>query len=223
VGLAEAHIFSDFDGTISTLDSLKALLSEFGGQKWRDLEAGILTGRIPERVALPEMFRDFSLSLNEAQNFVLENIKIDPTFVDFVEWCEESSIDLTILSGGFHALIRPLLDRVDLGHLKVIANEAYQGDRGWIVQEVSGPRLCSLCSHCKCGSLQGESLNRPLTVYVGDGHTDFCVSQKADRIYAKSHLQRFLTERNWPFQAFVDFADVQLSLESAIADRRRAA
>lgn len=224
VGPTGFQVFSDFDGTISTLDSLKALLFHFGGERWKALEAGILNGTLAEREALPEMFSEFGLSIEGAQEFVLQNVRIDPTFVDFADWCELERIPVTVLSGGFGCLIRPLLERVDLGHLTVISNEAFQNGTGWRVQEAASGRNCLSSSHCKCASIESNRSRNanPEIVYVGDGHTDFCAAQKADLIFAKSHLAMHLERVQKPYQTFSDFSDIQGHLESLQAQRQAA-
>jgi len=49
-------------------------------------------------------------------------------------------------------------------------------------------------------------------VYVGDGYSDRCAAQAADRIFARDGLARYLDERGVRYEAFGDLHDVARSL-----------
>jgi 2,3-diketo-5-methylthio-1-phosphopentane phosphatase len=208
-------IFSDFDGTISNKDSLKHLLSTYGGPHWKRLERGILEGRVAEADALPKMFEDFPLLPDQAQAEVLDAVRLDPSFRDFARWCETMNFDLTILSGGFESFIRPLLVREGLSHLDVIANDV---NDDWSIRRARVKSLCSLCTHCKSSSLLRETQkpSQTLMVYIGDGHTDFCPVQLAHLVFAKSALKDHCLAYGRQFLDFNSFEDVLDRLQHAL-------
>jgi 2-hydroxy-3-keto-5-methylthiopentenyl-1-phosphate phosphatase len=52
-------------------------------------------------------------------------------------------------------------------------------------------------------------------VYVGDGYSDRCAAEKADRVFARRGLARWLDGRGVPYEHFEDFHEVARSLEAA--------
>jgi len=51
-------------------------------------------------------------------------------------------------------------------------------------------------------------------VYIGDGYSDRCAAESADRVFARRGLARWLDERGIPFEPFDDFHDVARALEN---------
>lgn len=211
------RVFTDFDGTISDSDSLKLLLERFGDPRWKLWEAKIHKGEMSEREALSKMFQAFPLSLREAQDFVLKNVKLDPHFTGFVNWCQSEGIEIDILSGGFQELISPLLARQNMADLSLMANSAQEHqdqEQGWRISPARVDPLCSLCTHCKSASLlsaQTHSTQPTLLIYVGDGHTDYCAQQLAHLVFAKGALLNYCGDQAIEFSTF---ADVRHSLET---------
>jgi 2,3-diketo-5-methylthio-1-phosphopentane phosphatase len=211
------QVFSDFDGTISRTDSLKLLLDHFGGQVWTSIKARMDSGEVTEREAVAEVFREFPISVNEATDWVLQNVSIDPAFSTFYRWLQEKNAPLTILSGGFVQFIRPLLAREGLPNVRVIANSAIHAGAGWEIRPAGLEAECLAFHHCKCSSmsLSSQSSMR-LTVYVGDGNTDHCPAARADLVFAKKSLADFRRQQGVSFTPFEDFRDVRMHLESLL-------
>jgi 2-hydroxy-3-keto-5-methylthiopentenyl-1-phosphate phosphatase len=49
-------------------------------------------------------------------------------------------------------------------------------------------------------------------VYVGDGYSDRCAAQAADRVFARRALARYLDERGVAYEPFEDFHEVDRAL-----------
>jgi 2-hydroxy-3-keto-5-methylthiopentenyl-1-phosphate phosphatase len=49
-------------------------------------------------------------------------------------------------------------------------------------------------------------------VYVGDGYSDRCAAELADRVFARRGLASYLEERGVPFERFEDFHSIARSL-----------
>src|SRR5690349_24926092 len=54
VELANASVFLDFDGTISTVDVGRHLLDRLGPPEWVELEQEVVAGRISSRECVPD-------------------------------------------------------------------------------------------------------------------------------------------------------------------------
>ena len=69
--------------------------------------------------------------------------------------------------------------------------------------------ICAACGEaCKRGGLPAEGE----VVYVGDGISDRCAAQAADRVFATRGLARYFDERNLPYEPFDDFHDIVRAL-----------
>lgn len=216
-------IYSDFDGTISQTDSLKYILNRRGNPQWHFIEDAMARGIMAERDGLQKCFDFYSQSFETALRDVLKNVRIDPYFSRFHSWCERQGHSLTVLSGGFESLIRPLFDRAGLSGIRVLANDAEVVGKSWTVKSCDVKALCSLCNHCKSASLLETIKQDPKTciVYIGDGHTDSCPVQLADIVFAKGYLSEYCRKTNIEHYEFADFRDVLRQLRWKLRLLRR--
>ena len=88
------------------------------------------------------------------------------------------------------------------------ANEVEWHPSGWRGTFRNGD-ACGTCGEpCKRADLSGEEH----VVYVGDGYSDRCAAQAADRVFARDGLARYLADRGVGFERFDDFYDVDRAL-----------
>jgi len=55
-------------------------------------------------------------------------------------------------------------------------------------------------------------------VFVGDGRSDFCISGRADIVFAKGVLADHVTQQKQPHLPFVTFDDVRRSLSVLVGE-----
>jgi 2-hydroxy-3-keto-5-methylthiopentenyl-1-phosphate phosphatase len=211
-------IFSDFDGTVSSQDSLKILLNHFADSHWPAIEKAMGSGDMPESIGLQKCFDSLRLPFESALRFVLKEVKLDPHFKDFAEWVQREAYELSILSGGLENFIRPLLRREGLESLKLLANQVSVRGETWTVKSCPMSRLCDQCNHCKSASLLEEIRQDPnvFLVYVGDGHTDACAVQLANLVFAKGFLKSYCDEKGIASVRFESFRDVTAELQKRL-------
>ena len=71
---------------------------------------------------------------------------------------------------------------------------------------------CGTCGEpCKRAALPEAD---GTVVYVGDGYSDRCAAQAADRVFARRALARYLDERGVAYEPFEDFYDIERALNS---------
>lgn len=203
-------VYSDFDGTISEIDSLKYILNHRGDKQWRTIEKAMASGEMAERQGLPKCFEHYHQTFDRTLKDVLTAVKVDPYFSRFHSWCARQGHELTVLSGGFESLIRPLFAKAGISNVKVLANDVQVKGNSWNIKACGVKPLCDLCNHCKSASLLETIKKDPRTciVYIGDGHTDSCPVQLADIVFAKGHLAKYCGELGIDFYEFSDFRDV---------------
>jgi len=220
------QIFCDFDGTITTLDTTDHVLTRLASPAWEELEADWCAGRMD---AASCMRGQIALLQGDsaALDAVLDEVGLAPGFRDFVDWCAVSAIPLTIVSDGVDYFIRRILARHDVADLPVVSNKL-AGRAG--ARRLAQPHRRDGCAAgagvCKCEVTrrrQGPSRGRPALVYIGDGRSDFCVSARADVLFAKDVLADYAERRGQSHHPFSTFHDVLAVLQPLARARRAAA
>lgn len=212
-------ILCDFDGTISPEDTTDILLARFSLPGWETLEQQWLAGEIGSKecmsgqIALLDMTR-------EALDRCLSGIRIDPAFKYVVALAQRVSVPLTIVSDGLDYAIQHILDHHGLGHLPLIANHLEQcSERRW---KISFPWHDAHCRHasgvCKCAVAQTI---KGRVLMVGDGRSDFCVSQQADHVLARGNLIEECRRQGITHTVFDHFSDVLPTLERLLNTQAR--
>jgi HAD superfamily phosphoserine phosphatase-like hydrolase len=176
------QIYCDFDGTITDRDSIVFLTDRFGGgrQYRAAMLESIKRGELDVFDAIREELASVRISWEEAVERLRENLKIDPEFEEFVDWCNHGQIPLTVVSSGMDPVVE-----LFIGHLGLpwFAHPVEITEEGWIYRK--NPE------HDKRRILQSSEANGPL-VYIGDGTSDVSVVGLVDLLFAKNG--RFLAE-----------------------------
>lgn len=201
------EVFIDFDGTITTVDSLEYILDKYATRDWRPIEAQVTRHQLAEREALQKEFDLVHVPVAQALDD-LRQIDIDPGFPDFVSFCRQHAIPLLILSGGFDIFIETILKRHGLNGLTFRANSIRVSKGRWRVESINAPRLCETANHCKCFWLEQSRQRGHTLVYIGDGNTDRCPAERADIRLAKGNLKDSLEEKHLSFYLYDNFNDV---------------
>ncbi len=203
----------DFDGTVTEEDLLDLIASRFGDPDvYQEVEDGLDAGTMPLREVITREFRPVTKPVDEVAAWVLDNVRIRAGFAELVSLAHDRGWQVIVVSSGFHELIEPVLRREGVD-VELYANRLDARPDGWIVRwryEDS----CDACGEsCKRSTVErlvrGEEV-----VYVGDGYSDRCAAEAADRVFAIKGLARYLDEREVPYERFDDFRDVARSLLS---------
>jgi len=215
------HVFCDFDGTISAVDTTDYVLEAMAPPRWRSIEADWVAGRI---TAADCMRRQIALVRGPDAELEarLDKVALDPGFTDFAAWCAAHEIPLTVVSDGVDYFIHRILRRHRLARLTVISNRL-AGVAG--KRRLEQPHRRAGCAGgggvCKCEAVK-PGPSRAM-VYVGDGRSDFCVSGRADILFAKGSLATYAAALNRPHHVFDTFHDVTTQLDGMVAAARVAA
>ncbi|RKS86082.1 HAD superfamily phosphoserine phosphatase-like hydrolase/2,3-diketo-5-methylthio-1-phosphopentane phosphatase [Orbus hercynius] len=185
-------VLCDFDGTISLDDVTDTLLAHFGQDGCDELEARWEAGEIGSQECMSKQIALLDASLDEV-NQVLAGIEIDPYFKAFVRSAQDNNIAVHIVSDGLDYAIKTILANHQLDFLPVYANTLLHDNvRGWSLQFPYSDVNCQKQSgNCKCSHVRKQCKNFFPILYVGDGSSDFCVSNKVDYVFAKDKLIDF--------------------------------
>ncbi len=214
------RIFCDFDGTIAKVDTTDLVLTRLADPAWEDLEERWTRGEI---TAAECMRGQVALIGGDdaALDAVLDSVELADGFAEFVAWCRANVVPLTVVSDGVDHFIARILARYGLGHLPVIANHLVgNAELGRRLEQPWSRAGCAAGSGvCKCqvAAKSDERANdlEDLMVFIGDGRSDFCVSGRADLLFARDKLADYARSRAMPHHEFSDFHTITTTLAAA--------
>ena len=194
----------DWDGTVTERDTLDLVLQEFGDAEiYERVEGELERGTMTLNEVIAAEFATVTASLDDVVRYVLEHARLRAGFAELARAQRP-----LVVSSGFHELIEPVLEREGvLGAVELRANRVEARPDGWRV-DFRVSETCEVCGEpCKRGDLpEGE------VVYAGDGHSDYCVSLAASRVFATGSLARWLQRRGIAFTPLTDFRRLALEL-----------
>ena len=194
----------DLDGTVTERDTLDLVLSEFGDREiYERAEAELDAGRMTLNDVIATEFATVTAPLDEVVAHVLEHARVRSGFAELARARRP-----LVVSSGFHELIEPVLEREGvLGAVELRANRVDARPDGWRVH-FRVAETCEVCGEpCKRADLPAGEV-----VYAGDGHSDYCASLAAARVFATGGLARWLERRGVAFTPLTDFRALALEL-----------
>lgn len=181
------NIHCDFDGTISSVDVIDALLECFGTTGWNELESAWRAGKIGSRECLSGQVALLDLDRAELDD-CLAGSSIDPGFPTFVAEARRLGMPLQVVSDGLDQAIHAILARHGLGNLPVAANQLTAvSPRRWALASPFQSDYCA-SGTCKCACIDRGRSPATKSLLIGDGASDFCAAAHADFVFAKSRL-----------------------------------
>ena len=124
------QICTDFDGTITTRDTIVFVTEQFGaGEDYRArIVNDIKSGRISVFQGIRLELETVKVDWETVVKTLRENVFLEQGFEDFVEWSKGNSYPMTILSSGMTPVVE--LYTVHLG-IPVFAHQLEVSPEGW--------------------------------------------------------------------------------------------
>jgi 2,3-diketo-5-methylthio-1-phosphopentane phosphatase len=213
--VGERTIVVDFDGTITEEDVLDAIARTFGDPHvYREVDEALDRNGMTLHEVLRREYEPVTAPLEEVVDWVLENATVRPGFRQLVELARDRGWRLVVVSSGFRQFIEPVLEREGVGRLELVSNEAEPDPTGWRIRFFDQSE-CETCGEaCKRLTVRAVAAEGEV-VYVGDGYSDRCAAEDADRVFARRGLEAYLRERGVPHTHFDDFHDVIAGLDGS--------
>lgn len=202
------RVFCDFDGTI--------VLQDAGDEFFRKFSTfePYHTQLVEDKISIREYYDnvcsniDKTISKVELDNFI-ETIDLDPYFIKFKEFCKEKDIDLFVISDGFDIYINQVLKKNGIDNLKIFCNLLIEKEEHY---QPFFPLASESCN-CRSGSCKRNSMLRMLdedtiSVFIGDGLSDYCVVEYADIVFAKKKLAAYCNRKKIPHYNYSNFFDI---------------
>lgn len=217
------HVVTDFDGTLMHHDVGNEIMQALGLVDHEEIKE--ITRRfLDKQIGTGEWIkRAFALVENRQADIdrVIERMLPRQGAFDFLAYCREQSIPITILSDGMKYYIDRLLAIYNIEVSEVIANPiGYEATGEFYLTLQNDNAACSWCGCCKAGKVRSLQQAGHQVIYLGDGVSDFYGSRFADWIFARGSLAKFLDKQGetyFPFESFHDVLDV---LQSRLSEFR---
>lgn len=218
-------IYCDFDGTITKNDVWLNSLGKFITDKrsLNELCYEFNSGKIGTREVNEKhlsLVENFSFELF---NSYLDEEVIDEYFRDFSLFCKLKNIPLTILSSGLDYYIDYILQRENLD-IKYFSSSLVWTDKS---KKIScsyefTDEYCRSCDTCKRNLLINNTndFENEISVYIGDGVSDYCVSNYSDIVFAKGKLASYCWKNNITYFDYNNFSDVKNKLIKLIDSKK---
>jgi len=213
-------IYSDFDATISLLDVGDELFKKYGN--WDELYEGFSNNMYNVREfnkLLCNSLRN-DLTFEEIVSFATKQ-QIDPFFYRFVMFCKENNYNFTIVSDGYDAYIKPILDHNKLNFVPTYCNSLIKEKDMFVPNFFGAVEGCECpTASCKRNVVLNNSADEDIIVYIGDGHTDYCAAEYSDVVFAKSKLAAYCNLNRIAHHPFKNFFDIYQILNTKIKNNK---
>jgi len=102
------QICTDFDGTITTKDTIVYVTEKFGaGEEFRTRVVDeIKSGEVTVFRGIQLELETVKASWEQAVKLLREDVEVDPEFENFVAWTRAKDLPLTILSSGMMPVVQ---------------------------------------------------------------------------------------------------------------------
>lgn len=208
--MSKLAIITDFDGTLMEQDVGDHLMKSLGviehpsvleaGRRFVNKEIGSLEWI---RAAYPLL-----KGRKQEVDRLLEQVHLRDGAQDFLAFCKERDIPVTILSDGMQYYIERLLQMNHVEVEEVIGNPIrYKGEVFEFDVQNDNP-ACKWCGCCKAGVVKRRKKEGYTIVYIGDGTSDYFGSSFADYVFARGSLMGHLEREGIGYYPFTSFYDV---------------
>ncbi len=202
---ASSFVAIDFDGTVTDVDIIDAVLQQFARPEWQEVEAEWERGVIGSRESLERQMAMIDQPLGRVLAYV-DGFSIDASFKEFTRFLDDRRIRYAIVSDGFQVFIERLLANAGLADVPVFANQLSE-EQGRLRTLFPYARPGCNSANCKCAAVSGPGSERSLIV-IGDGRSDFCLARRACHVFTKAKLSGYCRENSIPYTPFDDFSEI---------------
>lgn len=198
-------VLSDFDGTITTTNSMDFLYETFAtcGLKYvNEWNAGKLSTMEEERLS----FNCIHASREEMEEGLLSHMVFDPHASELIDYCRKQGYGFVVLSEGQTWYIQHLLGSHKINVDKVYGSQVtfYQDGTVSLEYPYFDPRF-PMRGTAKATIIEKYRKAGFYTIFIGDGKSDTDAVRAADKVFAKSDLLEYCQAHQIPVEGFVDF------------------
>jgi 2-hydroxy-3-keto-5-methylthiopentenyl-1-phosphate phosphatase len=211
VNLGASSVFTDFDGTITKVDTGVHVMERLAPSGWRALESLYDSGEIGSRECITREWSMISAdrSLIEA---VSHEVTLDEGLISLAEFLRAEGAELTILSDGFGLRVEEV---GKWAGVPVVSNRVDWTTRSIVFPFGDASCECALCGVCKKAPIRDAKRRGRITILVGDGESDMKAATEADVVFAKDRLALWCAAEGVRFLSFSSLGDVLEQLRAS--------
>jgi 2,3-diketo-5-methylthio-1-phosphopentane phosphatase len=216
--LISTVVLSDFDGTITRIDTAEHVLTRFARGDWRVFEKQYERGKITLEECLKKQFSLVTASQEEILDELDRVVTFRPNFEGLVRYCRKNRIPTVIVSAGLDFVINHFLRLNNWeGLVKTyMAKTKFRAsgidfDFPELFDPTSANFKQDLVRHYKT---EGKKV-----VYIGDGSADYAAAGDADYLFAikDSRLAALCKEHGMYCKTITDFKRVVETICTIVA------
>ncbi len=203
-------IFSDFDGTFCEKDVGHRLYTHFSHGKNLKYVEMWKEGLISTRETLIRETSLLNVGKKEIYQF-LDQFKLRDGASELYAFAKLSKIPFYIVSDGSDIYVKYILKKYKLEEIKYFTNRVTIENNRYIIEFPYNNGDCTRCGCCKgarINEIVGGDKNRWEIIFIGDGLSDICALEFADKIFARSNLLEHCRSNNIKTFAYKDFFDI---------------
>lgn len=185
------------------------MVAQFAREGWEEINRQWETGSLSTEECA-QLTLDLMDVTPEQLDTFFADMKIDLSFLDFIDWARRWNYPISILSDGYDNYIEKILNRFGL-QIPYYANHLDYGP-GWRIECLHRDKDCQKCGVCKKELMEDLAPPGYTKVYIGDGYSDLCPAEYADIVFAKASLARLCADKGISFYAYNDFDDILTKL-----------
>ncbi|GAB7346873.1 hypothetical protein MBLNU459_g1954t1 [Dothideomycetes sp. NU459] len=226
--------FTDFDGTITLKDSNDFMTDNigFGYDLRRRGNLDVLEEKDTFRGSFKKMMDSVTRPFPECIDYLVENIKLDPGFNDYLEWALANNIPTVVVSSGMEPIIRAILKNLcgeNHKYIDIVSNDVkarpgktIDQEGGWEIEYHDDSDF----GHDKSLTIrpyaQLPASERPTMFYAGDGVSDLSAAKETDLLFAKKghDLIDYCVKQDIPFTVFEDWHQIASKVKEIVAGKQ---
>jgi 2,3-diketo-5-methylthio-1-phosphopentane phosphatase len=197
--------FIDFDGTITDVDTCFVMVKAFAADGWEEIDRLWQEKELSTKECAERTFKLFNAKPADLE-LLLNTIEIDPYFKEFVKLAKACGDKIVVLSDGYDFNIRTIFRRYEID-LPFYSNKlSYDGD--FHIQCLYSDESCGNCGTCKTSLISKLKDDCDITIYIGDGYSDFCPAKHTDIVFAKNTLLEHCLKNEIKATPYRNFGDI---------------
>lgn len=201
-------IFIDFDGTITTEDTLTGAILPFVDPKeFKEYNGKLFSGEMTLSQVVRYAYDDRPAEWVPEMLQYIDSVKIRPGFSEFLDKMQEKGIPVVVISGGFRQFserkLAPYMDKITALHA--------------VEMSIDGNKI-KLISRYDDGSellKKTEVMSQyqyEHAIGIGDSLTDKNMAQAVDTCFARDVLAQYLDKIGRSYEPYEDFYQVMEKL-----------
>jgi len=207
MGKYRLALLCDFDGTVTKGDVGHRIYTQFGDERWEEINKRWRRGEISSKECLIGEYDLIDADEDEVRDFVMQ-MEIDTGFADLVDTCRRNDIPIAIVSDGFDFYIRAILEKYGFSDISALCNKMWFNDRKVELAFPFYEHGCGKCGNCKTLHVKRLRDEDRKVIYVGDGLSDKFASRASDVIFAKDELMEYLESNGIEYNRFSSLSEV---------------